>query len=63
MQHARNYQLCYGVHTANATVEKQIQSNCTERCTLQKLIYNMQNWNFAKYIIYLEQLCPIEMAY
>jgi len=21
-------------------------SNCTERCSLQKLIYSMQNWNF-----------------
>jgi len=29
-------QLCYGVHTGNTTVEKQIQSDCAERCSLQK---------------------------
>jgi len=46
--------LCYGVHACNTTVEKQIPSNCTERCSLQKLIDNMYNWNFTKCIMFLE---------
>jgi len=34
--------------------EKQIPSNFTESCSLQKLIYNMQNWNFTQCIIFSE---------